>query len=60
METLEKIKELVEQLSADTTKFYGGNKSAGVRARKVSQEIKTLIQKLRADILEHTKSGKND
>jgi hypothetical protein len=60
METLEKIKELVEQLGADTTKFYGGNKSAGVRARKVSQEIKTLIQKLRADILEHTKSGKND
>jgi hypothetical protein len=60
METLENIKELVEQLETDTTKFYGGNKSAGIRARKVSQELKTLIQKLRSDILEHTKSGKND
>lgn len=58
METLEKIKELVEQLSTDTTKFYGGNKSAGTRARKVSQELKAEIQKLRTEILEHTKSEK--
>lgn len=58
METLEKIKELVEQLSTDTTKFYGGNKSAGTRARKTSQELKALIQKLRSEILEHTKSEK--
>ena len=37
METLEQIKALVETLSVDTTKFYTGNKSAGIRARKVSQ-----------------------
>jgi len=32
METLEKIKVLVETLSVDTNKFYAGNKSAGTRA----------------------------
>ena len=37
METLEKIKELTEELSVDVNKFYGGNKSAGTRARKTSQ-----------------------
>ena len=35
METLEKIKSLVEELSLHTTKFYNGNKSAGTRARKI-------------------------
>lgn len=52
METLESIKTLVEQLSVDTSKFYGGNKSAGVRARKAAQEIKSLLQDLRKQILE--------
>ena len=37
METLEKIKTLVETLSVDTAKFYSVNKSAGIRARKISQ-----------------------
>ena len=31
MDTLDKIKNLIETLSVDTTKFYSGNKSAGVR-----------------------------
>ena len=55
METLEKIKELTEILSNDTTKFYKGNKSAGTRARKTAQEIKSLLQKLRTDIVEERK-----
>jgi len=55
METLEKIKELTEILSSDTTKFYKGNKSAGTRARKTAQEIKSLLQKLRTDIIEERK-----
>jgi hypothetical protein len=59
METLEKIKELTEILSVDTTKFFTGNKSAGTRARKTSQEMKALLQKLRGEILEHQKSDKN-
>lgn len=55
METLEKIKELTEQLSLDVTKFYSGNKSAGTRARKASQDLKTLLQQLRSEILEERK-----
>ena len=55
METLEKFKELVEQLSVDVTKFYAGNKSAGTRARKTSQDIKSLLQQLRTEILEERK-----
>jgi hypothetical protein len=52
METLENIKTLVESLSVDTTKFYAGNKSAGVRARKTAQELKNALQNLRGEILE--------
>jgi len=55
METLEQIKEMVEKLSVDTGKFYSGNKSAGVRARKMAQEIKKLCQDLRGEILDEKK-----
>lgn len=55
METLEKIKELTEVLSVDTTKYFKGNKSAGTRARKTAQELKSLLQKLRLEILDHNK-----
>ena len=55
METLEKIKELTEQLSVDVNKFFSGNKSAGTRARKTSQDLKNLIQQLRTEILEERK-----
>lgn len=56
METLEKIKALVEELNVDVTKFYGGNKAAGTRARKTAKEIKDLSQSLRKEILEHKKA----
>lgn len=59
METLEKLKETLELLSADVTKFYKGNKSAGTRARKTAQELKSLTQQLRTEILEHSKSEKS-
>ena len=59
METLEKIKELTELLSVDATKFFKGNKSAGTRARKSSQDLKALLQVLRGEILEHKKSEQN-
>ena len=55
METLELLKAKMEELSVDTTKFYKGNKSAGTRARKLSQEMKALLQTLRTEILEHKK-----
>lgn len=57
METLEQIKILTETLSVDTTKFFSGNKSAGTRARKSAQELKALLQKLRAEILEFKKTS---
>lgn len=55
METLEKIKLLTEEMSIDVAKFYKGNDSAGTRARKQAQEIKSLLQQLRVEILEERK-----
>jgi hypothetical protein len=55
MDTLEKIKTLTEELSVDTTKFFKGNNSAGTRARKLAQDLKNLLQKLRTEILEERK-----
>jgi len=58
METLEQIKVLTEELSVNVTKFYKGNDSAGTRARKTSQELKDLLQKLRLEILAERKKEK--
>lgn len=56
METLKKIKDLVEKMSVDTQKVYEkGNRSASIRARKYAQEIKILIAVYRKDILEEMK-----
>jgi hypothetical protein len=56
METLKKIKDLVERMSVDTQKVYDkGNRSASIRARKYAQEIKILIAVYRRDILEEIK-----
>lgn len=60
METLEQIKTLVEELSVDTTKFFKGNNSAGTRARKMAQDIKNLLQKLRTEILDERKKEENE
>jgi hypothetical protein len=56
MDTLELLKTKMEELSVDATKFFKGNKSAGTRARKLSQEMKALLQTLRTEILEHKKA----
>ena len=56
METLKKIKDLVEKMSVDTTKVYEkGNRSASIRARKHAQEVKQLIAHYRKEILEEIK-----
>lgn len=53
METLQKIKGLIEKMSIDTQKVYEkGNRSASIRARKYAQEIKFLIATYRKEILE--------
>lgn len=57
METIEKIKELTETLSIDMTKFNSGNKSAGTRARKTAQDLKSLLQQLRTEVLESRKQN---
>ena len=55
METLEQIKSLTEELSVDTSKFFGGNKSEGTRARKSAQDLKKLLDGLRKEILSERK-----
>lgn len=56
METLQKIKELVEKMSVDSQKVYEkGNRSASIRARKYAQEMKQLIGVYRKEILEEMK-----
>jgi len=56
METLKKIKDLIEKMSMDTIKVYDkGNRSASIRARKYAQEIKFLIAVYRKEILEEMK-----
>jgi hypothetical protein len=56
METLKKIKDLVEKMSVDTQKvFIKGNRSASIRARKHAQELKSLIGVYRKEILEEIK-----
>ena len=57
METLDKIKTLVEKMSVDTEKvFVKGNRSASIRARKHAQEVKDLIKIFRKEILEGIKN----
>jgi hypothetical protein len=51
---------MTEELSADATKFFKGNKSAGTRARKTAQGLKDLLQTLRKEILEENKSADNE
>jgi hypothetical protein len=56
METLVKIKELVEKMSVDTHKVFDkGNRSASIRARKYAQEIKNLISVYRKEVLDEIK-----
>ena len=55
LSTIEQIKVKTEELSVDTLKFEKGNKSAGTRARKSSQDLKNLLQQLRTEILEERK-----
>lgn len=60
METLKKIKDLVEKMSVDTHKAYEkGNRSASIRARKYAQEIKQLIGVYRREVLEEIKKYDN-
>lgn len=60
LKTLDKIKELTDILTVDTNKAYKGNVSAGIRARKTAQELKSFLQQLRVEILENKKINDRD
>lgn len=56
MDTLLKIKELIEKISIDSEKVLkNGNKSASIRVRKNAQTLKTLIPSFRKEILDEVK-----
>ena len=56
MELIEKLENLMVILKEDTDKFFEkGNKSAGVRTRKGAQEMKSVLQDLRKEVLTSTK-----
>lgn len=51
MEQLQELKELVLELEKDLIKCYNKNNvSAGIRARKILQDIKSITKTLRAEI----------
>jgi hypothetical protein len=59
LSTIEQIKLKTEEMAIDTAKFYKGNQSAGTRARKYAQELKSLLQTLREEILENRKTNED-
>ncbi len=47
------LKDAVDRLEEDFTKFYGkGNKAAGTRIRKGMQDLKARAQAIRLDVQE--------
>lgn len=56
MESMDRLKDLVERMSIDTKKvFTKGNRAASVRARKNALEIRGLITGYRKEILDEMK-----
>ena len=56
----EAIKQKMSEVENDVEKFYSGNNAAGARVRKAMQELKTLAQELRQDVLEQKNSRKTE
>lgn len=52
MDKLAQMKDILEKIADDFEKARGGNKAAGTRVRKAMQDIKTLAQEVRADMLD--------
>lgn len=51
MKRFEQLKDLVESLEGDFSKFYEKNNSAaGTRVRKGMQELKNLAQEIRIEV----------
>ena len=55
----DKIKVLIEETEGDLEKFYKkSNKAAGTRVRQRMQEVKSLAQEIRMEILEKIKKSR--
>ncbi len=52
MQDYDRLKELVESAAEDIAKAEGGNKQAGVRVRKIMQDVTSAAQEVRKKILE--------
>lgn len=50
MENFEKLKKLLEDASGDVTKTAAGNKAAGVRVRKMLQDLIAVAKEYRKEI----------
>jgi hypothetical protein len=50
MDWLQNLEDELEKVKVEYTKFSGGNKSAGTRARKYLQNVKRAAQELRNSI----------
>tara|TARA_R110000782_G_scaffold52910_1_gene112928 strand:- start:72 stop:275 length:204 start_codon:yes stop_codon:yes gene_type:complete len=50
MEKFEQLKSLLEEATSDVEKTANGNKAAGVRVRKILQEVKDVAQEFRKEI----------
>ncbi|MDR2581638.1 MAG: hypothetical protein LBC85_11700 [Fibromonadaceae bacterium] len=50
MDLLQKLESELEEFKTEYAKFGRGNKTAGTRARKYLQNIKSVAQELRASI----------
>ena len=59
MEKYETLKQLVTNMEADVTKFYGGNNAAGTRVRKHLQDVKKACQDMRDQVQEIRASRKD-
>ncbi len=56
----ETIKQTVADIEADVKKFSDGNNAAGSRVRKAMQDLKSLAQDLRKEVLDtkNARTGK--
>jgi hypothetical protein len=54
----ESIKQKMNEVESDVAKFYEGNNAAGARVRKAMQDLKSMAQELRQDVLEVKNSRK--
>lgn len=56
MDEFEKMEQILAEGKQDWLKWKGGNKTAGVRVRKLMQDIKAQAQVIREKVLE-TREG---